>query len=216
MRKLWVVALLMACATIGAGMRPAKLSLSIDVMDAPGDSVDVRLSWNAVTDGIGDPVDHYEWGFTGNGEVLATGTTTQLEVTRRFARLIGDTLRIQGHVRAVDSRGVPGAVGTSAVIPVYREIPAPAAPEVRLDTIPLAISEMDSLQAFAASDWYGPDGRIHMKVGESVQMCVIAWNDNVPFRPFPQAPECMSIEPMYHQLKLYRPLGDVQRTFTAE
>jgi len=216
MRKIWIAALLMACATIGAGHAPRNLSVSLSVVDAPGDSVDVRLRWNTVADGLGQPVAHYEWGFTGNGAVLASGTTTQLEVTRRFARLIGDTLRIQGHVTAVDSRGVRGATGSSVVIPVYREIPPPAAPEVQLDTIPLGFAEMDSLRIFVDASLYGDDGLIHMVVGDTVQACVIAWNNNVPFRPFPQAPECMSIEPMFHQLKLYRPLGDVRRTFTAE
>lgn len=209
-----VLAVLMACASIGSGHGVKSLSARLLVMDAPGDSVDVTLSWNPVTDGVGQPISYYSWEFVGNGVILDMGDTTGLSVTRRFARLVGDTLRLQGRVAAVDSRGVRGATGFSNIIPIFKEIPPPVAPEVQLDTIPLGFRQMDSIRIFTNVE-RGADGRYHPEIGETIQFCTVAWDGETAFRPLPQAPACLDMIPQFHNL-LWYPAGPVKHSRQAD
>lgn len=197
-RGLWTLLalLLIGCATLATryataadGLRPA-LRISLDE-----DSIRVRLAWSPVRDARGDEVARYVATLTDSGEVVATGETTDTTWTAALPRVPGDTLRLRGEVYAVDIRGTRGAVGRSSTTTIAVPDPGPPAPDVRLDTIPIAMSGyVDSLRVFFPAAEVDEGGTIRLAIGESVQGCVVAWYREVAFRPMDQAAECLQYQ----------------------
>lgn len=205
MRKIIaLVAVVVGCATLGLrAVAEDALSPIMTVIDAE-DSVHVRLSWKPVRDARGDAVQHYVASVLDRGVIVASGTTTDTVFSAALQKIAGDTMQLVGEVYAVDVRGRDGAVGRTPTFTVIVPDPGPPAPEVRLDTIPLASApQIDSMRMFFPVGEFDGQGRVALEIGDTLQGCVIAWRSGVAFRPTNQASICL--ESTFPAM-LYRPM----------
>lgn len=191
-KSLWAfMIILVACATLALHVSASSaLRPDLTLTDAQ-DSVIAHLSWSPVRDARGDDVAYYVPSLTNNGVVIASEQTTDTILRVAIEKIPGDTMRLTGSVYAVDVRGRQGATSETSPLIIIVPDPGPPAPEIRLDTIPLAWgAPVDSISMFFPAGNFRGDTLI-MTVGDTLQACIVAWRAEQSFRPSNQAPVCL-------------------------
>lgn len=147
------------------------------------DTAHVVLRWTAVPDRRGDPVQRYEWAVRNFGVIAASGSTTDTIAYAAIAKVPGDSMVLVGEVLAVDTRGTRGALATTAPLVVHVPDPGPIAPQIQIDTVPVAPGglSLDSIRIYAPSGELEADGTLTLVVGDSVQLCAMGFAEGRAF-----------------------------------
>lgn len=201
----WSQRFLLIAAALGIGMattaavvgpKPTNLNISGRWVTPAMDSVDIYLVWRPVKDAKNNPVT-YPWTLrTGENATLidvASGTTADTVITRRYAAPPGDTTLYSGCVRALDVKGATSPQVCSGHLKVARPWIPPQPPVIiKIDTVAYDPSLNDTITLFlnGASIGMGASGGL-MQKGDTAMICTLVWSNGygtIPLKPVVSIP----------------------------